>query len=334
MSLIAPLSDAQCAAVFLMLLEDEEAAGLLGHLQPEELELVGSIMCSLEDIEPGKVADAIAGFIAEAETEGLPARDRQQQVGALLTQAVGEVKGESLMQRIAPDTAPRSIEIARWLAPGILLAMIEEEHPQVIAILLLMLDPETAASILASLPPETQPQVVERIARLGNVPNDAIAMLDQLLSSRITRRFGSAALALGGAREAANLINLSEPEVARQVLPEIERKDADLAKAIEAEMFTFEMLLELDAQGMGRLLRDVENQDLITALKGLDEENQTPFFAAMSSRAADGVRDEMELLPKLRRADVQTAQKTIVDLARKLADDGEISLGASDGEFI
>lgn len=334
MTALASLTPPECAAVFLMLLEEEQAAGLLGHLPPEQLEQVGAIMCQLGEIEPRKIAHAIAGFVAEAEAESLPIEDQEAKVGALLTRAVGEIKGSNLMQRILPDAAPRSIEIARWLAPPILASLVEDEHPQVIAVLLLLLEPEDAAQVLAALRSECQPRVVERIARLGQVPAEAIPMLDQLLSARITGKFGAAALKVGGARDAANLINLSDPDVGRAILPDIEGRDSDLARAIEAEMFTFEMLLDLDPQGMGRLLRDVDNQQLITALKGLPEEQQAPFFSAMSSRAADGVRDEMDLLPKLKRGDVLEAQKTIVDLARKLADDGEIELGASDGEFI
>ena len=130
------------------------------------------------------------------------------------------------------------------------------------------------------------------------------------------------------------MINLSDPGVGRIVLPDIETRDRDLARAIEAEMFTFEMLFDLDTQEMGRLLRDVDNQDLVTALNGLHDDNQEPFFAAMSTRAAEGVRDEMELLPKIKREQTLEAQKTIVDLARRLADEGEIEFGASDGELV
>ncbi|WP_432199740.1 flagellar motor switch protein FliG [Erythrobacter sp. W53] len=331
---LAQFSQAECAAVFLMLLDDDQAAGLLGRLQPDQLERVGSIMCELEDIQPHKIAHAIAGFVAEAETETLAVQDREEKVEALLKKAVGPVKSESLMQRIQPDAAPKSIEIARWLAPSILSSLLEEEHPQVVAVLLLLLDPEKAAQVLAGLPSDAQPLIVERIARLNEVPGEAVAMLDQLLSAGITRRFGSAAMKVGGARDAANLINLTDPDVGQTILPNIEQRDGELAKAIEEEMFTFEMLLELSPKDMGRLLRDVDNEHLIRALKGVSEDEQAPFFAAMSSRAADGIRDEMDLLPKLKRPDVLDAQKQVVDVARKLSDEGEIELGASDGEFI
>lgn len=334
MTALASLPPAEAAAVFLTLLGDEEAAGLLAHLSPRELEIVGTAMCELGEIEDGKIADAIAGFVSEAEREGLPVEDPQVRVSALMRRAVGEVKGSNLMERIVPDDPPRSIEIARWLAPGVILALIEEEHPQVVAVLLLLLDPEVSAQILAALTPELQSQVVERIAKISEVPPDTLDMLDQLLCARIESRHGGKAMKAGGPRDAANLINLIDPAAGRDILPSIEQRNAALANAIEEELFTFEMLFELDAKDMGRLLRDVENEHLITALKGLPEEEQQPFFAAMSSRAADGVRDEMELLPKLKKSDVLDAQKAIIEIARKLSDDGEISLGASDGDFI
>ncbi|OZA94174.1 MAG: hypothetical protein B7X57_02400, partial [Erythrobacter sp. 34-65-8] len=108
----------------------------------------------------------------------------------------------------------------------------------------------------------------------------------------------------------------------------------EVSKAIEAEMLTFEMLFVLDTQSMGRLLRDVDNVQLVTALKGLEEADRGPFFAAMSSRAADGVRDEIEMLSKVKRKDVLAAQKAVIEIARRLRDEGEIALGAGDGEFV
>lgn len=325
---------AQRAAVFVMLLGDEDAARLLERLEPQELEKIGTAMCGLGDVEPALAAEAIAAFITEAEAETLPAGEGEQRFEAMLARAVGESKAENLMQRIAPEARPKSVEIARWLAPAVLARLVAEEHPQVIAVLLLMLEPRPAAQVLSTLPQGLQPQVVERIARLGQVSRQAVEMLDRLLSARIARRYGAGAMALGGAREAANLINLAERQVSDGVMRAITERDAPLAAAIEAEMFTFEMLCDLDPMNMGRLLRDVENNDLVTALKGLREEQQAPFFAAMSSRAADGVRDEMEMLSRTKREDVLAAQGRIVELARKLRDAGEIVLGESDGEYI
>lgn len=322
------------AAVFLMLLGEDEAAGLLGRMQPFELEALGSAMCALGDIDQPRIAEALQDFVTEASREIMPAGDRKAQVREMFERSLGPTKAESMMLRLEPEPRPRSIEMARWLAPKVVLKLVEDEHPQVIAALLLLLEPEPAAEVLSALDEEKQSAVVERIAKMGPVSQQAIAMIDQLLSQRIGSNFGASALTMGGPRDAANLINLSEGELRNVVLPAIAQRDEDLAARIEEELFTFEMLLELDPMGMGRLLRDVDNEALVDALKGLTEEERAPFFGAMSSRAADGVKDEIEMRGRLTKADVKAAQKKIVEVARNLAEQGEISLGSDDSEFV
>jgi flagellar motor switch protein FliG len=334
MNALATLSGPQAAAVFVMLLDDGEAARLLAHLQPDELAEVGATMCELGDIDSAQIQSAIGSFVAEADREIIPAGDRGKQVRNLLGQAVGDMKAESMMQRIASDNRPRALEIARWLVPSVTAKLIGKEHPQVISVLLLMLEPENAAAVLALLPEEMQPLVVERIARLGPVTSDAVAMLDTLLSAQISTQFGAAVAKIGGPREAANLINLAAGDTAKRVLPKIGEANAELASKIEAEMFTFEMLFDLSGLDMGRLLRDVDNEALVDALKGLEADKREPFFAAMSSRAADGVRDDIELRGRLKREEVDAAQKSIVEIARGLADQGEITIGGGGDEFV
>ncbi len=334
MSEVLPVNEAERAAVILMLMDDDEAARLLSQLEPAELQMLGERMIALGEVGPERIAGAIEGFVQHAQSSALSAHDRPAQLRSRMTQALGEVKADSIMQRIAPDERPRSLELARWLAPQVLLPLLEGEHPQAIAVLLLLLEAEPAAELRSLLPPAVQPDLVERIARMRKVSSHALGMLDEMLSARIARRFGQSALTLGGAREAADLINLAASPVGKLVIPAINEKDADLARAIEAEMFTFEMLFALDPMAMGRLLRDVENELLVDALKGLPEEQRDPFFAAMSSRAADGVRDEIEMRGRLKLADVGEAQRRIIGKARELTDSGEISLGAGDGDFV
>jgi flagellar motor switch protein FliG len=328
------LSRTDRAAVFLMLLGDEEAAQLLARLGPHELERLGTAMVALGEIDQARIAEALEDFVTEADRELIPAKDRSGQMRALLERSLGPTKAESMMQRIEPAARPRSIEMARWLAPSVLVKLVEDEHPQVIAALLMLLEPEPAAEVLSALPEALQAAVVTRVAKMGPVSAQAVAMIDDLLSQRIGSSFGASALVLGGPREAANLINAAQGELARTVLPSIAQVDAALAEAIEEEMFTFEMLLALDRQAMGRLLRDVDNEALVDALKGLKEAEREPFFAAMSSRAADGIRDEIDLRGRLARADVLAAQRTIVEVARALKDQGEIVIGSDDGEFV
>lgn len=326
---------AEQAAIVVLLLGEDEAAGVLSRLGPEELQRLGTAMCALADIEGEGIAHALSGFMQEAARDTLPAANRAASVHGFMTRAVGDDKARHLMQSIAPNEGSgRPLEIARWLAPQTLCDLLRDEPAQVIAVLLLLLDTPAAAQLLALLPQAVQPQVVERVARLGKVPAQAKELLNTLLKRKLTERVGTAALTMGGVREAAELINRMSGSMDRRVLPVIAEGDAKLASAIETELVTFAMLTELDPQAIGRLLREVDNAVLVDALKGLEEDSRAPFFAAMSTRAADGVRDEIAQRGRLRRADCEAAQASLVAVARRLADAGEIALGAGDGEFI
>lgn len=331
------MPDADRAAVMVMLLEQDQAAAILAQLAPAELRLLGERMCTLGEIGPELITHAIAGFVAQTDVQGLTAHGRVGQVRALMTQAVGGVKADSLMQRIVPDSPPdtSALELARWLTPQALLPLVRGEHPQALAVLLVQLDPGVAAEVLAGLPLELQPQVVHRIATLGPVAADALVMLETLLTSKIGEIHGSAALAMGGPREAADILNNSGKAAEKRLMPEIAKIDRPIAKQIESEMFKFEHLFALDPQAMGSLLREVESEVLIDALKGIDEARRETFFGAMSSRAADGVRDEIAGRGRLKLAEVQDAQKIIVTAARRLAAEGVIAFGtAGDDEYV
>lgn len=331
------LPDSQRAAVLVMLLNEEEASGLLARLTPEELQLLGAKMCELGDIGPGAMSDAIAGFAQRADQATLPANERAQSVRRMMSGAVGEFKADSLMRRIAPDgpkSAPESLHLARWLDPEVLVSLIADEHPQAIAVLLLQLDPQVAAQVLAGLPEAVQTPVVHRVAKLGPISPDALTMLEELLSAKIANAHGKSPLQMGGVREAAEIINNAARTVEKRVMPEIGKLDKKLAKELESEMFKFEHLYTLDAKTMGQLLREVENEILIDALKGIPEEQRDPFFAAMSGRAADGIRDELEARGRLRKADVVVAQQAVIAIAKKLAAEGTISLGEGDDEYV
>jgi flagellar motor switch protein FliG len=331
-----PYDDADRAAVMVMLLEDDQAAGLLAHLEPHELRLLGEKMCALGEIQPEVIAHAIANFVERTEKMGLIAHDRVGHVRSLMTKAVGSVKADNLMQRIQPDQ-PRSspLELARWLTPQALVPLVKGEHPQAIAVLLVQLDPEVAAEVLHALPVEIQPEVVHRIATLGPVSPEAIQMLEELMSRKIGECHGQGALTIGGPREAADIINNAGKAMEKRVMPEITKIDKALAKEIENEMFKFEHLFALSPQAMGSLLRDVDNDTLIDALKGISELEREVFFKAMSSRAADGVKDEIAARGRTKLADVVAAQKGIVAVARRLSADGVIVFGAGgDDEYV
>ena len=317
----------QRAAVIVTLLGDDEAAAILSRFQPEELQTLGRAMCELGEVGPQAIAASIDGFIDSAQAPGWPSQDRTDAVRARMQAAIGPARADNIMQAIAPDRPVASLELARWLAPPVLATLMHGERPQVVAVLLLMLEAEPAARTLALLDGEVQPLVVERIARMGPVGAGAIAMLEAALGQSIEQNFGAAALKMGGAREAADLINNAAGDVGRTVMPAITRRDAALAGRIEAEMFTFAMVLDLDAKDMGTLLREVPGETLIDALASLGEDEREPIFAAMSERAADGVRDDIETRGRVAPQDVAAARRAMIDRARDLGEAGTIRFG-------
>jgi flagellar motor switch protein FliG len=218
--------------------------------------------------------------------------------------------------------------------PGVIVELIADEHPQAIALLLLQLDTEVAAQVLASLPDAAQTPVIQRIARLGPVTPEALTVLEDLLSAKIARSHGRMPLAMGGVRDAADIINGAARTVERRVMPEIGRIDKKLAKELEFELFKFEHLYGLEPKMMGALLREIESETLIDALKGIAEDERGPFFAAMSQRAADGVRDELEARGRVRKADMLAAQQLVIADCQAARAEGTIVLGDGGDEYV
>ncbi|GGD64321.1 flagellar motor switch protein FliG [Croceicoccus mobilis] len=333
-ALTPTISPAAEAAMMVMLLDEEQAASLLSQLGPDELQRLGQSMCALGDVAPDAINRAIASFVSHAESAEFAAQDRSVQVRQLMTRAVGDIKADNLMQRIVPEAPPSPLELLRWLTPQSLSILVRGEHPQAIALLLLQIEAEPAAKVVKSLDPAVQGEVMRRVATMGTVQAGALKVLEQMLERRIRECHGHAPLAMGGAAEAAAIINGTGKAVEKVVMPAISKFDKKLARRIEEEMFRFEHLFALPAQQMGALLREVDSDILIDALKGIAETEREFFFAAMSSRAADGLKDEIEGRGRLKMEDVVTAQRAVIAVARRLAAEGTIIIGSGDDEYV
>lgn len=325
------------AAIMVMLLAEEDASRILGQLTPDELRQLAGTMCGIGEIEPQAIADAIAGFSRSTESSGISGHGRVDSVRKLLNGAVGEVKTENLMRQVAPEAEESNLSalgLLRWLDPKIIGEILADEHPQAIAVLLLQLDSEVAAAALAALPEELHTPVLHRVARLGPVSRQAIEILESTLNAKIEKLHGTIPLTMGGIKQAAEIINSSHRSVEKRVMPSIGKIDKKLAKELENEMFKFEHLFALDLKMTGVLLREVESDTLILALKGLEEDRREQFFGAMSSRAADGLRDEIEMRGRVKKTEVETAQKEIVAIAKRLIAQGDLMLGEGDEDYV
>ena len=320
-----PTAGIDRAAIMVMLMNEEDATGILSQLAPEELRQLAARMCSLGEIDPSAIAEAISGFSRSIDNGSISAHGRVHSVKRMLTSAVGDMKADSLIRQVAPDQKEEpsaALGILRWL------------DPEAIAVLLLQLDTDTAAAALAALPRELHTPVLHRVARLGPVSRQAITILEETIDAMIEKLHGSVPITMGGVKEAAEIINRAHRSVEKEVMPQIGKIDKVLHQQLEHEMFKFEHLFTLDTKQIGTLLREIENETLINSLRGLDEEDREIFYAAMSTRAADGLRDEIETMGRIKRADVDSAQREVIAIAKRLIADGDLIMGDADDDYV
>ena len=221
----------------------------------------------------------------------------------------------------------------QWFEPNEIAEVIAGEHPQIAAVLLANLDPEIAGQVFEHLPEAVQPQVLRRIARLGPVPQEAIDTLKALFANRAGgggRK--SAGLQMGGTREAAKILQGARKATEQRVMPKLAKIDREVAKAIEEAMFVFDNLLEMDDKNLSTLIRNIDSDVLVRSMKGVDEDVRNRFLGCMSSRAADGIRDEIESRGPMKLVDVLEAQKVMIGIARGLIKDGTLTMPGNGGE--
>lgn len=334
MNAIRHFTGVERAAVLMMLVGEEEAAAILQKLDPEEVRSLGKAMFNVADVSEAEVELVLDDFVFKARERTGVSFDPAPKIESIMTRALGPERAESVLSRVMPAQAAASIEWLDWFEPEEIAGMIEEEHPQIAAVLLANLDPDIAAKVFEHLPEAVQPQILRRIAKLGPIPPEAIETLKTMLQRRAGAgsRKPTSGLQLGGTREAAKILSGARKVTEQRVMPKLAKIDRELARAIEEAMFVFDNLLELDDKNLSTLIRNVDTTILVKSLKGVDEEVRNRFLACMSSRAADGIRDEMEALGPMKMADVLEAQKGMIAIARGLVKDGTIQMPSKGGD--
>jgi flagellar motor switch protein FliG len=327
------------AAVLMMLFGEEEAAAILQKLDPEEVRKLGSAMFAVADVSEEEVDLVLDDFVGKARERTGITFNPGPKVEAVMTRALGRDKAESVLAQITPPEAVCEIDLLDWLDASEIAAMLDKEHPQIAAVMIANLDPAIGSQVLELLPEIVQPDILHRIARLGPITPDAVDALRTLIASRTGGAGGSGggsstSLQLGGAREAAKILQGARKSVEQRVMPKLLKMDRDIARQIEEAMFVFDNLLELDDKGLGTLIRNVDGDTLARALKGVDEAARNRMLGCMSARAAAGIRDDMEARGPMKLSEVLEAQKAIIQIARNLAKDGTINLGAGDDDYV
>jgi flagellar motor switch protein FliG len=323
------------AAVLMMLVGEEEAAAILQKLDPEEVRQLGAAMFKVADVSEQEVEDVLDDFVGRARERTGITFDPKPKVEAVMNRALGREKASSVLARITPAEAACGIDLLDWLDAGDIAATIEKEHPQIAAVLIANLDPAVGGQVLELLPEAMQPDILHRIAKLGPISPEAVETLRAMLANRSAGASSqSAGLQLGGTREAAKILQGARKSTEQRVMPKLFKIDKDVAKQIEESMFVFDNLLELDDKNLGTLIRNIDGDILTRALKGVDEGARNRFLGCMSARAADGIRDEMEARGPMKLSEVLEAQKVIIQIARGLAKDGTIQMGAGEDDYV
>lgn len=327
-------SGVERAAVLMMLVGEEEAAQILQKLDPDEVRQLGKAMFAVADVSEVEVENVLDDFVDHARERTAIGFDPRRRIEGMMTRALGVEKAESVLSRITPSQDAGALEMLAWLDASDIAALVEKEHPQIIAVMIANLDPGVGAQVLELLPDTIQPDVLHRIAKLGPITPEAVDTLKTVLAKRIGASTQTAGVSFGGTREAAKILQSARKATEQRVMPKLAKIDRDVARAIEEAMFVFENLLDLDDKNLGTLIRNVESDLLVRALKGVDETVRGRFLGCMSSRAADGIRDEMEARGPMRLSEVLEAQKGIIQIARSLAKDGTIIMGGGDDDYV
>ncbi len=322
------------AAVLMMLVGEDEAAAILQKLEPEEVQQLGKAMFSVADVSEDEVTVVLDDFVEKARERTTVGFDPRPHIEQVMNRALGAAKAESVLARITPVETACAIELLDWMDAAEIISLIKDEHPQIAAVLLANLEPGIAAQVLEGLPESAQPQILHRIAKLGPIQPEAIETLKSMLSRRMTGRTSGTGVQLGGAKDAAKILSSGRKATETRVMPKLAKIDRDIARQIEDQLFVFDNLLEMDDKNLGVLIRNVDSDMLVRALKGVDETARGRFLGCMSARAADGIRDEMEARGPMKLAEVLDAQKGVITVARQLAKDGTIMMGGGDDDYV
>ena len=326
------LTGTQKSAILMMLLGEDEASEIIRNLSPKEVQHLGTAMYSVQGLDQETVNAVLDEFLAIIKAQTSLGMGAGNYIRNVMNKALGEDKAQSVLSRIAPSTSARPIEILDWMDARSIAELIIDEHPQIIALIISYLDSGQAADVLGLLPEGLQSEIVRRIATLQTVGPDALSELEKVMQSKFKANTSLRAAKVGGVDAAARIMNFTKQNMEQRIMKDISRNDRELMQAIQESMFVFDNLIMSDDRSLQTLLRSVDNELLVLALKGADEPLREKLFSCMSKRAAANIMDEMEALGPVRLTEVQTAQKEIINVARRMSDEGTIVLAGRGGD--
>jgi len=329
---LGSIDPAERAGILLMSLGEEDAAEVLKHMGPKEVQRIGSAMASLQNITRDRVETVLSGFVDTVSDQTSLGVGTESYIRNMLVAALGEEKASSLVDRILMGGSTSGLDTLKWMDSRSVADLIRYEHPQIQAIVTAYLDPDQAAEVLQLLDEKVRLDIVLRIASIESIQPQALQELNDILEKQFSSTTSNQKASMGGVKCAADIMNFLDTSSESQLIEMIKEQDEDLAQQMQDLMFVFDNLQDVDDRGIQALLREVASETLIMALKGADEAIKEKIFGNMSTRAADLLRDDLEAKGPVRVSEVEGAQKEIIAIARRMAEAGEIVLGGKGGE--
>ena len=314
------------SAMLLLTLGEDEAAEVLKHLGPREVQKLGAAMATLRSVPRDKVEAVVDEFYEET-LRGAPVTADEEYIRGMLTKALGDDRAANLISRILQGGDTAGIESLKWMDAATVAELIKNEHPQIIATIMVHLEFDHAGEILKHFTDRLRNDVLLRIATLDGVQPTALQELNDALTRILSGSANIKKTAMGGVRTAAEILNFVGTAHETAIIDNVREYDPDLAQKIIDEMFVFENLIDVDDRGVQLLLREIQSESLILALKGANEAMREKVFKNMSQRAAEMLREDLESKGPVRLSEVEREQKEILKIARRLADEGQIQLG-------
>jgi flagellar motor switch protein FliG len=320
------------AAILLLSMGEKNASEVLKHLEPRQVQKVGMAMSTLSSVSKVKMQNVLIDFISAIEDQTSLTVDTEHYLRTVLIEALGVEKATPFIDRILVSDKDSGLNRLKWLDGRLIADVIRNEHPQIIATILIHLDSEQSAEVVSYFSAEKRAEVLLRMCNIDTVKPEAISELGQVIEKQLTGQKVGKSASVGGIKTVADVINFLDGAMEEEVLDKIKDWDEELSDKIRDKMFVFENITDMDDRSVQTLLRDVTSEQLKLALKGTTETTREKIFTNMSKRAADLLRDDIEVQGPVKVSDVEKAQRDILAVARNLAEDGKISLGSKGGD--
>ena len=324
---ISKITGIERAAILLLSLGEQDAAAVLMHMGPKEVQKVGSAMATLSNVSKDQVAAVLQDFATTVDNQTALGVGSEDYIRKVLVSALGEDKAGGVIDRILLGRNTKGLEALKWMDPRAVAEIIRLEHPQIIAIVLSYLEADQSAEVLGHLPERTRPDILMRIASLDGIQPSALHELDEILEKQFSGNTNVKSSSVGGVKAAANILNFVDSSQEGAIMDTIKEIDAEVGQKIQDLMFVFDNLIDIDDRGIQALLREVSSDSLLLALKGSDEGIKEKIFKNMSKRAAEMLRDDLEAKGPVKLSEVEGAQKEILAIARRMSEAGDIVLG-------